>query len=414
MATTIPVDCDLDPGEVSNVIASQVAQLKNDMVRFNALNAPYANMIDGGTTPNNNGTEIKTLVTSRMVTGQSLTRPVFVDTIDACGTKGPKAEPNQTLFTTKLQTLRGLGPVICVKQAMYSVIESYSIVEQNLKDAIKALYDADIRNNMLTLSGVKAVLTSGATHLGQVLTGGYNSLSAPFLGGAPSAPISQKFLVALSHYMRDQLSPEFFGDGAGQHFVYVGSSESVEKLRNEAGLKTETLAFVQGSDAQAKEALRRYAFIDYPYRGIKLAIDQQPLRFDDVDGNGFPQFYEPLIPTATDYGDENAVNPAWVSARYEVGFLVSKGTFKRLVPEKYTGEDSFRWPAQFAMGELKWKLGGNDCDIWEDYGYHMYQIERAFQAKRPHGVIPILMQRCQQDLGLTSEGCTPLVTDEET
>ena len=34
-------------------------------------------------------------------------------------------------------------------------------------------------------------------------------------------------------------------------------------------------------------------------------------------------------------------------------------------------------------------------------------------AKRPHGVIPILMSRCQQDLGLSAEGCTPLVTDEE-
>jgi hypothetical protein len=32
----------------------------------------------------------------------------------------------------------------------------------------------------------------------------------------------------------------------------------------------------------------------------------------------------------------------------------------------------------------------------------LYQIVRAFQARRPHGVIPIIYKRCSQDLGLTS------------
>jgi len=69
--------------------------------------------------------------------------------------------------------------------------------------------------------------------------------------------------------MRDNLSPEFFGDGAGQFFVFISSSDMTEALRNQVGLKQELLAFVTGNDKGVGDALKKYAFIDYPYRGIR-------------------------------------------------------------------------------------------------------------------------------------------------
>ncbi len=406
---SFPDTCSLSAEDYSTGIASQVSVLRNETIRYIALNDPYSNLVEGGTTPNNMGEQIRTLVTNRMVTNQSLTNPAFNPTIDSCGTVGPKAEFGQTVFTTSLATLRGQGSTICLNQSRYSVLDSYRIAEQNLKDAIKALNSADIRSQLLTLSGVKAVCVAGATQLSQILTGGYNQVAVNFLGGLPTAPVSHKFLVALTHYMRDNLSPEYFGDGAGQYVVFISSSEQTEVLRNEAGLKQELLAFVTGNDKGVGDALKKYSFIDYPYRGIKLAIDQQPPRFNEVDSNGFPVLIEPLVRTVTDYGVENATNPDWVSAAYEVGFLVSKGTFKRLVPERYVGEGTFRFDPQFIMGELQWHyVKDNVCNVWGDFGFHIYQIVRAFQPRRPHGVIPVLYRRCAQDLGLTE--CTP-VTD---
>jgi len=401
----LPADCTLNPSDYSSGIASQVSILRADAVRYIALNDPYANVIEGGTTPNHMGEQIRTLVTNRQVTNQSLTAPSFNPTIDACGTVGPKSEFGQTVFSTQLETLRGQGPTICLNQSRYAVLDSYRIAEQNLKDAIKALNSADIRSQLLTLSGVKAVLKSNATNLGQLLTGGYNQVAVNFLGGLPTSPVSHKFLVALSNYMRDNLSPEYFGEGAGQYVVFISSSDQTEALRNEAGLKQELLAFVTGNDKGVGDALKRYAFIDYPYRGIKLAIDQQPLRFNTVDGNGFPVLIEPLVRTVTDYGVENATNEAWVDALYEVGFLVSKGTFRRLVPERFVGEGSFKFDPQFVMGELGWHyVEDNTCNVWGDFGFHKYQFVRAFQPRRPHAVIPVLYKRCAIDLGLSSCG----------
>lgn len=406
----LPATCDLTADDYSSGIASQVSVLRSDTIRYIALNDPYANLVDGGTTPNNMGEEIRTLVTNRMVTNQSLTAPSFNPTIDACGTVGPKAEFGQTIFSTRLETMRGQGPTICLNQSRYAVLDSYRIAEQNLKDGVKSLNAADIRSQLLVLSGVKAVLKATATSLGQILTGGYNQVAVDFLGGLPTSPVSHKFLVALANYMRDNLSPEFFGDGAGQFFVFISSSDQTEVLRNEAGLKQELLAFVTGNDKGVGDALKKYAFIDYPYRGIKLAIDQQPLRFNEVDADGFPVLIEPLVRTVTDYGVENATNPDWVNAEYEVGFLVSKGTFKRLVPERFVGEGTFKFDAQFVMGELQWHyVKDNICNVWGDFGFHIYQIVRAFQPRRPHGVIPVLYKRCAQDLGLsTCESLTDL------
>lgn len=404
-----PSTCSLDSSDYSSGIASQVSVLRNETIRYIALNDPYANLVDGGTTPNNMGEQIRTLVTNRMVTNQSLTDPTFAATIDACGTVGPKAEFGQTVFTTQLETMRGQGPTICLNQSRYAVLDSYRIAEQNLKDAVKSLNAADIRSQLLTLSGVKAVLKAGATSLGQILTGGYNEVQANFLGGLPTSPVSHKFLVALSNYMRNNLSPEFFGDGAGQYFVFISSSEQVEVLRNEAGVKADILALVTGNDKGAQDEIKKYAFIDYPYRGIKLAIDQQPLRFNTVNGSGFPVLIEPLVRTVTDYGVENATNSAWVNADYEVGFLVSKGTFRRLVPERFVGEGSFKFDPQFVMGELNWHYQkDNICNVWGDFGFHIYQIVRAFQPRRPHGVIPVLYKRCAEDLGLSQ--CTALTS----
>jgi hypothetical protein len=402
----LPSTCTLEPADYNDGIATQNPILRSEIIRFIALNDPYSNVFDGGTTQSNAGDTIKTLVTGRVVTNQSLVQPVFDTAISSCGISGEAAEFGQTEFTTYLENMRGKGPTICVKQARNSVIESFNIAGQNLKDGIKSLMSADNRNQLLVKSGVKAVLKSGATQLSQILTGGYNEVSVAFLNtGLPTSPVSHKFLVALANYMRDNLSPEFFGDGAGQYFVFISSSDQTEVLRNEAGLKQELLAFVTGNDKGVGDSLKKYAFIDYPYRGIKLAIDQQPLRFNTVNGLGFPVLIEPLTRTPTDYGVQNLTNPTWVAAQYEVGFLVSKGAFRRLVPERYVGEGSFKFEPQFTMGELLWRnIIDNTCNPFGDFGFHLYQIERAIQARRPHGVIPVLYKRCAQDLGLST--CT--------
>jgi hypothetical protein len=95
------------------------------------------------------------------------------------------------------------------------------------------------------------------------------------------------------------------------------------------------------------------------------------------------------------------INPAWLAATYEVGFLMFDNTFNRLVPEKYVGEGTFKYAPQLHMGELEWHyIVDNDCNQFGDFGWHKYQITRAYQPIRPQHVVPILYKRCTADLGL--------------
>ncbi len=132
-----------------------------------------------------------------------------------------------------------------------------------------------------------------------------------------------------------------------------------------------------------------------------MGIDQRPLRASSITpATHFPVFIEPFTSVATTKGNAARVNPSWVSATLEVAFLIGKSSFERLVPERFTGEGSFKFSPQLALGELVWHyVIDNDCNQYGDFGWHLYEITRAYRPVRPANVCPILYRRCPQDAG---------------
>lgn len=405
--------CELEAADINNVLADQNPILRNEMINYLALEEPFTSLVDGGTVENNIGEEITSLVTSRTVLGKSLTEPVFTDLTDACLLGDDQASFGATAFTTKLQIDNGRGPNICVNQARHKVVESFRIQVENLKQAIKTYIAADNRGTVYKLSGLKAVCYAGGNPW-NTTNGGYNQVSAAYPNdGLPTSTLSFKYLKGLRNRMTDELSPEFFGTGSDSHLVFSGSTEILDVLREQSGVLADLHATVNGGFAKAERALNGYSFIDYNIRGLKFAIDQQPLRFNTVDGNGYPVWIAPLISVSTDYGVEARVNPDWTYALYEAGALWAKGAFKRLVPKSYLGESGsqMKFPAQMYFGELQWhNVIDNTCNPWGDIGWHKWRIARAFQARRPHTVIPILYKRCPGDYDL--ETCVSTVSSD--
>jgi hypothetical protein len=73
------------------------------------------------------------------------------------------------------------------------------------------------------------------------------------------------------------------------------------------------------------------------------------------------------------------------------------------VPEQYVGEGTFKYAPQLHGGELEWHyVKDNEANAWGDYGWHKYQITRAYKPLRPQHIIPISFKRKQVDLGLTA------------
>lgn len=388
----------------ANLVANQNALIRDTMITTIALKSPWAQLLPSGTVENNIGENITSLVTPRAVIGQSLTTPVFGDLSQSCGTNGNETSWGQYQYVTKLKLMRGRSQDICVNAARFTVINSFRTAVESLKQEILELWNSDVRAQVRDLAGVKAVIRSTDDTVNDALTGGIWQVNAPWRGVLPTARVTFSWLKQLYNYAVARLSVEQFGSGMDQHSVFIGSSEIIDSLRNEAGVNSALVAATTGQYTKdGKDALFNPLWIDSNFRGIKMAVDYVPLRFNSLDGDDAPDYIEPYSTGSADYGYTAGNNSAWDNAQYEIGFMVFKNAFRRLVPQRYVGEGEMKYGDQLFGGQLQWIYRlDNNCNVWGDFGHFQFQIARAYESMRPMTIIPIAYKRCAYDLGLSA------------
>jgi hypothetical protein len=367
-----------------------------------AYNSPWVNVLEGGVFPAGVSDTVRSVVQDQALPADSLVRPSFVTTATLCAPIDSQDDVATTEYTYSLGTKRGIGPKVCVKNGFAAYKGSYSMAEDSLKKLMVQYMNTDVRATLHDRSGTKAVAgLSSAYAFTQLFSGGEAQIDVPY-PNIPAADIGQltfSFLHAVARYKKDTVLDEMFSDGTiGAHYKFIGSVDIIEQFRQELGVKETLLSLTNGSFKSGERALTAYSWETFGnYRGISFGIDQRVLRASGLDINGQPIFVEPFIGVATTNGTAARVNPAWVAAPFEVGFLIGAGSFKRLVPERYVGEGSFKFAPQLTMGELQWHYELDNCEnMYGDFGWHKYEITRAYQPLRPQAVTPILYQRCQQ------------------
>jgi len=394
--------------DISSLVHAQIPQFSDKINYYITVNSPFANAIEGDTFDSNQGDDILNIVTNRVVPGHSLTSPAFINRSAACGLKPEQDEIGQTSFTTKIQILRGRGPDVCVHQSVAAVKNSYLSAERALSQNVNNLVNVDIRNQLQNLSGVKFVALSTAP-FEDLLSGGLNNISADYPATAgtallPDSPMSLSAVERLVQHMDDELKLAKYGAGANAHYRVITGRTQNTYFRNELSGTTGSpilLATLQGGFKVGLDTLWGYSWQDVTYRGFSLGIDDEPLRFNVMNGDDRPVFIEPIISIASDSGVNGVRNPAWSDALYEVGFIMAPNSFYRVVPKSYTGEGSFKFLPQMVAGKLDWFYSRDCNNPYGDYGYHLYEIQRAFRAEQPHGVIPFTYKRCATSHGLT-------------
>jgi hypothetical protein len=321
-----------------------------------------------------------------------------------CGTVGLQDLTDAIDFTTRLEGKRGFGPRVCVKKGYSAFKSSYLAAEDSMKKLVTQYINSDIRAQLYLRSASKFNATKGYDFNSLFTGGSETDVGVKFTPLNPTGPVSFKALHTIARYMKEALFAETFGDGQKGMFRFIGSSDIIESFRAETGVKEILVALTNGHYRLGEVAVSGYSFEESPaYRGISFAVDQRPLRASAIAGDGTPTLVDPVV-IVTNASKNTAyakVNPAWLTAPYEIGFLFADNSFNRLVPERYVGEGSFKFAPQLHMGELDWHyIIDNDCNTFGDYGWHKYQITRAYQPVRPQHVVPIIYKRCLADLGL--------------
>lgn len=380
---------------INSGLKDQASLIRLQIAEEMMMEDPYSASFEGGTVGPHEGETITTQVPGRPVMNQALTVTEVTTKSALCNTQGPRATFGSEQYTALLQGIRFHSPWLCVHDNFNKLERETDAHVTMFKRGIKEWMIADARSNLLVNSGHKYVANVNLTPLGRI-TGAEYSVAVDFAGPEPDARITHKELVRICKHIQTTARTVQFGTGAGAHVRFVGSAELIEAMRDEAGLKNETLAFVQGGDAAASKAFRGYSFAKYPYRGIMTAEDPIPLRFNSVDGDGFPILLPPYEPQVGDEGEHWIISDDWINAANEVAFLIWKGSFRRLVPEAFTRDGEATWPAQSIVGETEWlNIRDNDFNVFGDRGQFVSQVIRAWQPVSPWSCMPILTRRCE-------------------
>jgi hypothetical protein len=282
---------------------------------------------------------------------------------------------------------------------------SYSATQDSLQKQLLYFMNVDVRSQLLLRSGVKVKVNS-TYNFPQMVSGDVQAIDVSFNDDTPpDVPITFKFLKYLETWAHEALLAEPFESEAGTIAKFIGGADIIDVLREELNVRYDMRALTTGRYTLGEETLTGYTWAG-PYQGIAMGIDQQPLRFDtfeELNGQLIPDFIEPEIAVQVSKVVGARANPGYLEAQYEVAFLVFDNSFRRLVPESYTGAGEWKFPPQFNQGELEFVvIRDNDCNLFADFGMHIYQITRAYRPERPHSVIPIAFKRCQPDFGFAT------------
>jgi hypothetical protein len=384
----------IDLATVQNFASKDTNRIVGQIAKVLARKSPYINSIDGGTLPNVSDV-VRSVVEEMAVPASSLASPTFTADINLCGIGATPDRVGSTEYQFQLATLRGAGPRVCVKQARTAFKGSYLQAQVSLEKTILQLINADIRYQFLIQSGIKYTCSSTNT-FNSNLTGDMQQINTQFSTNVVDSPLNFKTLYKIGSFLREEMLAEPFASKDGEFFQVLLGADAIENIRNDADVKEDLLYLTAGSFKLGEESISGYQFMGY--RGFAFGIDQQPLRSTGLDEDGNLVLVNPIIAQAVTNGFGQRRNPSWVNAPYEVGFVIAGESFKRLVPEQYVGEGTFRFAPQLSMGELEWTyFRDNDCNLYGDFGQHIYQIQRAIQPIRPQNVCAILFKRCPFD-----------------
>lgn len=400
--------CD-DPSDISDLASKDQNRIVGSIAKALAANSVYLNVIGGGTFPSGVSDNIRSVVQMQAAPGDSFAIPTFVCDTEICGQVGAQDLTDTVEFNLRLESFRGRGPNICVKKGYAAFKGSYTMAEDALKKLVTQYINADVRAQLYLRSASK--FTANANYdFNSLFTGGSETdLGVQFAPLLPTGPMTFKALHYISRYLREVLLGEWYSQDKGMpHFRFIGGSDQIEYFRSEVGVQNVMIALTTGGYKLGETTLTAYSFEQSPaYRGIAFGVDQRPLRATGFNVDGTLALVDPvtIVANAAKGTAYAKANPSWVNADYEVGVLIADMSFERLVPERYVGEGSFKFAPQLHMGELEWHYQiDNQCNQWGDFGWHKYQITRAYKPVRPQWIIPILYRRCKADLGLVD--CT--------
>lgn len=366
----------------------------------------WTNVLKGSTFPTGMGDTLRTVVQLPSFSPINYQNPALTDFTAICGERGHQTKHSTVEYTTKLQTLRGRGPDVCVNQGFGAFKGYMEAATTMLANDIRLIRDSIDRAQVYTIAGTKYVCDASVGFTARI--NGGTELDAGVVLAAntlPDASISFNGLRTLVAYVKENLFADPYTlkvdgvSGGYDHFaLFIGSQEVIDNFRRETAVQTEINALATGGFKLAEKAITGLNFQTAgAWKGIAMKADQFPLRFNAIAA-GVPTFLNPFVEVVDDAGalrSHRKTNPTWLTATHEVAFLMFDNAIERLVPERYTGDGTAKFDVRLGNGQIEWHYAkDNMTNLWGDFGFHKYELTQAYRPIRPHHCVAILYKRC--------------------
>jgi hypothetical protein len=401
MSVTLPTAIQIFQADPTRIIAPIGASL--------AANVPYLSVLPQKTFEAQVSPIHVSVVQGRTVPGTSMVKPNFttMGNVTSIGTNAGNSLSGTMAWQYVAKIYQDFSDVIAVNVAYNAFKESLTSQLEAVQQYSTELINADTRAELFARSGVKAVVSS-TTAFYSTISGGPNQIDVATPTGQSDSRLTFQLLHHYARYLTQDLLAWRFGTGDSAHLRFIGSADILESMRNDlgAGVPGTTVSMPIGpmgvsaiaGNGEAKTAYSSYLFKSL-YRGIDFGEDQRPLRAN-YSGGAY-SFVEPYLSVAGSTGNIETVNPAWLNASDEVGFLFARNSFERQVPAKWVGEGKIKWAQQMFGGEV---IFGAYPDMvqnfFQNYGVLAFQVGRAFRPIYPWFVLPIIYKRCLENNAL--------------
>ena len=376
-----------------------------------AANVPYLSVLPQKTFEAQVSPIHVSVVQGRTVPGTSMTFPNFaiMGTVGSIGSNAGFSHSGTQAWQYQAKIYQDFSDVIQLNVAYNAFKESLSAQLMAVQQYSTELMNADVRAEMFSRSGIKAVVQTTASFYGMI-SGGWGVIDQATPTAQSDGRLTFELLHRFARFLTNDLLAWKFGAGESSHLRFIGSADILEFLRNDlgSGVPGAAIGYPLGAlaqsalsgNAEAKKGISEYVFKAL-YRGIDFGEDQRPLRANYYGGQY--QWVEPWLNVSGSTGAVEQINPGWQQANFEVGFLFARQSFERQVPSKWVGEGKIKWAQQMFGGEV---IFGAYPDMvqnfFQNYGVLAFQVGRAYRPYYPWFVLPIIYKRCTENYSLST------------